>query len=195
MASPRICSIPDCGKPIGTGGRRGWCCGHYKRWRRHGDPTEGGITPGAAHEFYRKLLTHEGDDCIRWPFATVGGYGNIHIGRKSKVVSRLLCEETHGPPPTSKHHAAHSCGNGHLGCVNRHHLRWATPTENSADRIQHGTINHGERSGHAKLTIEDVRQIRALQDFMLQSEISAMFGVTFSTISKIHRRQIWARLE
>jgi hypothetical protein len=171
------------------------CCGHYKRWRRHGDPAAGGITPGTAHEFYRELLKYEGDDCVQWPFGTVGGYGNIHIGRKSKVVSRLLCEDTHGPPPTPEHHAAHSCGNGRLGCVNRHHLRWATPAENLADRVHHGTTNHGERNGSAKLSIDDVRQIRALKDFMVQTEISAMFGVSFGTVSKIHKRRIWAWLD
>jgi hypothetical protein len=35
MAHNRICSIPDCGKPVKT---RGYCPLHYHRLWRHGDP-------------------------------------------------------------------------------------------------------------------------------------------------------------
>lgn len=33
------CSIEGCNKPAKT---RGWCPGHYHRWRKHGDPHKGG---------------------------------------------------------------------------------------------------------------------------------------------------------
>lgn len=32
------CTIRDCGKPSVA---RGWCEGHYRRWRRHGNPLGG----------------------------------------------------------------------------------------------------------------------------------------------------------
>lgn len=35
MATPRLCSIPDCGKRVIA---RGWCPSHYWRWQQHGDP-------------------------------------------------------------------------------------------------------------------------------------------------------------
>lgn len=38
MASSRLCAIPECGK---AAEKRGWCNGHYIRWRRHGDPLAG----------------------------------------------------------------------------------------------------------------------------------------------------------
>lgn len=41
MAALRLCSIPDCDKPLYG---RGWCRAHYKRWTRHGDPLAGGPT-------------------------------------------------------------------------------------------------------------------------------------------------------
>ena len=34
----RICSVPDCDRPIGRKGARGWCNKHYQRWLAHGDP-------------------------------------------------------------------------------------------------------------------------------------------------------------
>ena len=57
-------------------------------------------------------------------------------GNKVQVVARLICEEAYGPPPTSKHQAAHNTPNGCIGglCVEPRHLRWATPRENLNDR-------------------------------------------------------------
>lgn len=36
MAIPRICSVDGCGKTVRA---RGWCSGHWGRWRKYGDPT------------------------------------------------------------------------------------------------------------------------------------------------------------
>jgi hypothetical protein len=68
-------------------------------------------------------------------------------GNKIALVSRLVCEETYGPPPTPKHQAAHNTLNGCVGglCVNGGHLRWATPRENLADR----TPEMASRGGYA----------------------------------------------
>lgn len=37
MANTRLCSIPDCGKPVYIKSR-GWCKAHYSRWQKYGDP-------------------------------------------------------------------------------------------------------------------------------------------------------------
>lgn len=37
--TPPLCSIDGCDKPSRV---RGWCVGHYERYRKHGDPTAGG---------------------------------------------------------------------------------------------------------------------------------------------------------
>lgn len=40
------CSIENCEKPTGVKGTaRGWCSGHYQRFKRHGDPLAGGSSP------------------------------------------------------------------------------------------------------------------------------------------------------
>lgn len=134
------CSIAGCkgNAQGGKGGAFGYCVKHYKRLKRHGDPLVKGLPRGEAAPFYRDVVVpYDGDECLIWPYArTPAGYGVLD-GHKIKVVSRRLCEEAYGPPPTPKHHAAHSCGNGHLGCVTRRHLSWKTPKENGADRIAH----------------------------------------------------------
>ena len=40
-------------------------------------------------------------------------------------------------------------------------LAWGTHEENAADKVEHGTSNHGERNPQAKLTRSLVAQMRA----------------------------------
>lgn len=91
--------------------------------------------------YFREVVVgYTGDDCLLWPFSKSNkGYGTINHDGRNLTVSRFLCAEVNGPPPTPDHVAAHSCGRGHTGCVNPRHLRWATRTENEADKIIHGT--------------------------------------------------------
>lgn len=197
MADLRICSIPDCRKPVYG---RGWCGAHYRRWFRYGNPMGGdtprGDTLGSPSRFYREVvLIYDGDECLIWPFAIDGGgYGRLRWNGKHTTVSRLVCEALNGSPPTPAHDAAHSCGNGHLGCVAKRHLSWKTKTENQRDRINHGTVCDGERHPLAKLTEADVREIRALRGSCTQREIAARFRVSESLIGLIHQRKLWVHV-
>lgn len=193
MAHSPLCSIPDCGKPSVL---RGWCNAHYRRWQKHGDPL-GGRYRDYAHRYYREIvLTYEGDDCLIWPFTRgYNGYAMLTDGNKSRLVSRRVCEEEHGPAPTPKHEAAHSCGKGHEGCVNRHHLSWKTPKANRADKLIHGTHNRGERHRMAKLTEDRVRAIRSLVGGHLsQRAVAEQFGVSEGLVSLIVSRKVWGWL-
>jgi hypothetical protein len=75
--------------------------------------------------------------CLIWT-GGVGSHGRPMVGifgNKTALVSRLVCEETHGSPPTPKHRAIHSTPTGCLGglCVSGHHLRWGTAKDNALD--------------------------------------------------------------
>lgn len=192
-----VCSIPDCGKPHVA---RGLCTAHYTRWRKHGDPLRGGpldASRGDVQRFFRDVvLAYEGHDCLFWPFSKyTDGCGKIQHGGRTQRVPRLVCEHVNGPPPTPKHQAAHSCGNGHLACVTRRHLSWKTGKENQADRLLHGTDAVGEKNAFAKLTDADVRQIRALRGALFQREIAEQFGVSQSCVSLIHHGKTWGPME
>ncbi|CAO0835154.1 HNH endonuclease OS=Streptomyces microflavus OX=1919 GN=Smic_80730 PE=4 SV=1 [Streptomyces microflavus] len=41
-------------------------------------------------------------------------------------------------------------------------LRWGSRSENEGDKVQHGTSNRGAGNGWAKLSDDDVREIRRL---------------------------------
>jgi hypothetical protein len=195
MADNVLCSVDGCDKARAVG-RLGYCNAHYLRFRRHGDPQGGQQKArwGEPSKWLRRHVMHDDDACLKWPFAT-GRDGRGRIARDlSPQAHRAMCILAHGEPPSSIHEAAHSCGQGHQGCVNPRHLYWATPVENAADRQVHGTEAKGERVPQAKLTEADVLQIRALKGKATQREIGIRFGVDAETVGNIHRRETWAWL-
>lgn len=193
MAVSRLCSIPDCGKPFRA---RGWCRAHYMRWLRYRDPLGGGTFEGEPLRFLREVaFVYDGTECLKWPYSTSGdGYGRVKFNGRAASAHRLVCAEVYGDPPTPSHEAAHSCGNGHVGCVAKRHLSWKTPLENSADKVTHGTINQGERSGSAKLTEAQVREIRALNGTMKQTDIGLLYGISGHQVGCIQSFKKWGWL-
>jgi hypothetical protein len=139
-------------------------------------------------------LKIESAECLTWPFNTCGlsGHAQMTISRKTVNPARVICEKIFGPAPSPKHEAAHSCGNGDLACVNWKHVRWATHKENEADKRAHGTAPIGEKHGAAKLTEQQVRQIRASKDSSYKA--CKKFGVSNSMICRIRRREAWTHV-
>lgn len=175
-------------------GKSGCCSLHYQRFRKHGDASMVKRPPSPAKDWLIAHVAHDGEDCLTWPFAIgLDGYGRVHNFSTGALTtaSRQMCLLAHGEPPTKKHEAAHSCGMGHMGCVNPQHLYWATPTTNHADKVQHGTTNRGSRQGGAKLIESDVVLIRSLLGTQTQTAIAARFGVDPSHISDIKRGKRW----
>ena len=131
--------------------------------------------------------------CLIWPFyRDKNGYAMVSHGGRYVAVSRFMCEQKNGFPPTAKHETAHNCGNGHLGCVNPNHLRWATRKENQADRIIHGTGQNGEHNHQAKLTADQVLEIRAAPG--TNAFLAGLYAVDAKTISMIKNRKRWGWL-
>lgn len=146
-------------------------------------------SPGIPLEWIRKNSTHSGSECLIWPFARRSdGYANLCSG----PAYRVMCELAYGPPPTSRHQAAHSCGNGKLGCINPCHLGWKTHTENAADKIAHNTVAAGERHGASKLTKNKVAEIRtACKSGVSQAQMARRFGVAYQTIWDVVHGKTW----
>ena len=188
-ASKHTCSIDGCNKPVIA---RGWCASHYRRWEAHGDPLAGRTFVGEPERFLELAVSHSGDGCLVWPFArNRNGYGNILLDGWFQTVSRVVCERVNGPPPSEDYQAAHSCGNGHMGCVSGVHLRWASPKENQADMKEHGTVLAGSKNPRAKLNEKDVSEIRSLMGRVSQQRIAEKFGVSQELISRIKLGKAW----
>lgn len=134
---------------------------------------------------------HSDDACLIYPFALgTGGYGIVTLGGTGKTVPahRLMCGIAHGPSPSAQHEAAHKCGNP--SCVNPKHLRWATPKENMADCVDHGTDPVGEKGSAAKLSLAGVALIRASS--ASQQELADAFGVSTRTIRNVKSGRTWS---
>ncbi len=195
MAAPRICSVHGCSKVHLA---RGYCKNHYWAFKKYGDPNGRKTAPyGSGLAFLNECLSTETDECITWPFHRMkNGYPMVRSpeGRVT-IASRLVCIMAHGEPASPNLQAAHSCGNGHLGCVNPAHLRWKTALENTREKIVHGTMLRGSKSGMAKLKEDDVLRIRALlASGGTVSGIARDYGVWPACISRIKNRQRWRHL-
>lgn len=187
---PEICRVASCEKPSR---RAGLCRMHHTRLLRYGGP-ECGPRPKAEPFNYlvKEVLPFAGNACLDWPYSRNGqGYGMVCVDGKPWLVSRYVCQQIWGQPPTKTHHAAHTCGRGHHGCCNPNHLIWKTPKANNADKVAHGTANRGEKNRFAKITASDVLTIRALAGRKRHKDIAAMFGISRTNVGHIVHRDTW----
>lgn len=187
------CSVSNCG---GVHKAKGFCQIHYNRFRKYGDPLGGRTPNGEPMRLYDQGVLYEGDECLLWPFSVGGsGYGQIWHNGRLQYVHRMACESVHGPQPSPSHQAAHSCGNGHLGCFTKRHLSWKTPKDNQADRVLHGTHGRGENSPCAKLSDAQVLEIRALSGTESQRKIADRYSISFQRVSRIIAGKAWRHVQ
>lgn len=189
--NPKLdCDVVGCDKPHQA---KGYCQHHYRSFKEYGDPLASKRRATATGEplafiVETACLFDRTDVCLKWPYATgSNGYGNIRFDRKDHMAHRLVCMFVHGPAPDGCE-VAHSCGKGHEGCVNPHHLRWDTKVSNNQDKCHHGTAAR-------VLTPERVRRIRSLEGSMSQDKIALEVGASQSIVSAILRGHIWGWLK
>lgn len=184
-----ICTVDGCGKRQQA---FGLCCAHYTRKRRHGDAFGGRTARGEPMEWINSHLSHDGDECLIWPYALARGYGVLVVDGRMRVASNYMCELLHGPAPEGQEDAAHSCGKGNKGCVNPRHLRWASRSDNCNEKLAHGTMTIGEQSHMAKMTEKQVRDIRALRAKGVPvGELAAKFSMSRAGIYLILNKTNW----
>lgn len=129
--------------------------------------------------------------CREWSGTkSVFGYGKVGGPKGSAKAHRLSYEIAFGEIPAG-HFICHRCDNP--SCINPGHLFVGTNDENMADMVQKGRQPRGERHGSAKLSADDVHQIRSIMG-VKQSVIAAQFGVSQMQVSYIKTGQTWAHL-
>lgn len=190
MATPSICSVPDCRNPAKV---TGLCTAHYLRLRRHGSVDGGGTMYGAPQRWLDEHIPSKTDDCLIWPFARDNfGYAKMRNEDENDLVHRIVCKQKHGAAPVDKPLAVHECGNGDEACVNDRHIRWGTYIENQEHRIGHGTSNRGKGG---ILTEAQARSIKGrLAAGERCADLAREFGVNFVTVHDIQQRRSWAWL-
>lgn len=184
------CYVEGCEKPAH---RMGLCGMHYARKLKYGDVHFTKRTPwGAAKDFLAKAYLQETDDCIIWPYGkTTAGYGRFQMDGVELYAHRSMAGMAHGEPFEGAQ-AAHTCGNP--SCINKRHLYWATPSQNSADKLKHGTEQRGEKHGQAVLNEQQVKDIYAAKGRISQRKLGERYGVNQATVSDIHTGRTWSWL-
>jgi hypothetical protein len=127
-----------------------------------------------------------------------GGYAIIGLYKDGKQVTRtvhsLVAETFLGEPPTGKHEVAHADGDRLNNRVSN--LRWATRSENHADKRQHGTVLIGVKNPAAKLDDTKVKTIRELKGSsnISNQALGDMFGVTKVAIRYVLCGRTWSHV-
>ncbi len=183
--SLKTCAVEGCEHTVQA---RGLCPKHLSRLARHGDPMGGGtFRDGRVEKFIEDALEWTSFECLTWPFFRDGkGYGRFNTAEGTRSAHVAVCTRFRGPRPSDTHEAAHSCGKGHEGCINPHHLYWATRSENARDKNRHGTMLRGSAHPEHKLTDAQVREIKELRGAGVKGvELSRRYGVSEALVSRI----------
>ena len=135
------------------------------------------------------------DSCWRWTGAvTADGYGNVGWknapGTYAHVIAYVL---SNGPLQPDQPCVLHGCDN--RICCNPRHLRAGTKRENSADMALRKRSTIGSANPSAKLSDEDVREVRSLVASGLSHRaVAQRLGLSASNVSLIVSRRRWAHV-
>lgn len=132
------------------------------------------------------------ETCWLWTgYSTKNGYGSFNMNGQTQLSHRVSWKLSGNTIPDG-HVLRHKCRNRH--CCNPEHLETGTVAENQADMIRDGTSQRGTKCHMAKLTEEQVRQIRVRADES-RALLAEEYSVSRRTISDIINRKSWAWLD
>lgn len=137
-----------------------------------------------------KYVPEPNTGCWLWFGVTSGkGYGAMQVNKQQKLAHRVSWEIHYGPIPKGIC-VLHKCDTPL--CVNPAHLFLGTKADNMADRDAKGRTAKGENNGRAKLAETQAAAIR--EDPRSLREIASDYGVHYTAIGKIKRRERWKHI-
>ncbi len=129
-----------------------------------------------------------GNGCTEWNGSILDGYGQMTFKGRHKPAHRwaYMLRHRQSNLPTSTQ-IRRMCGNSK--CVDVDHLTAGTARQNTADKIVHGTSNHGWRS---IISVDTVRAIKASKNTGTQQERADKLGVAKHMVRNIDSGSSWA---
>lgn len=187
------CSVPDCSRPHSC---NGYCNIHDMRVRRYGDPNitrhRPRNTDKSIREFILENCSENANGCWIWSGYTERGYGRMSYQGKQVLIHRLMFALEHGVSLDSlaREVICHQCDTP--GCVNPAHLFRGTQVENIKDRDTKNRQARGKQVGSAKLTEENVWEIKKSSDS--RRVLANRFGVSTTAIDYVRKGKTWQHL-
>lgn len=126
---------------------------------------------------------------MEWPKGRHGrGYGKVWTGIR-EFVHRVSYRLAVGPIPDGME-VLHKCDNP--PCFRPDHLFTGTHMDNMKDASVKGRLPHGEKHRDAKVTRDQVVEIRRLyRDGTSQRKLATRFGIDKSVVSRLVTRKTW----
>jgi hypothetical protein len=149
------------------------------------------LTENQLANFWKKVNRGNPHECWEWTASLTNvGYGAFGISGKMRLAHRISWTLTNGIIDAGKF-ACHTCDN--RKCCNPAHLFIGTAAANSSDMVTKGRSMKGSKSSMAKLTEDQVADIRSRysRGGCTYREIAETFGVHEKLIGHIVRREGW----
>ena len=151
-------------------------------------------SPTHTARFWSKAKVGSDAECWPWQAGKCrDGYGKFGVHGWTLRAHRIAWEMFNGEP-LGERFACHTCDNP--ACVNPNHIYAGDMRTNVADAVERGRLRAanqaGESNPRAKLTMDDVREIRRRIDAgETNIAIARDFPVTHSMVSRIRRSRSW----
>lgn len=174
-----------CGATFVRSGRPNPRSGNLRRYCS--PPCQYPQTP--EERFWAKAARRGSEDCWLWTGSVnAAGYGTFAFHHKNILAHRFSFFLAHGHWPNI---ARHDCDTP--ACVNPAHIRDGTRADNVRDAVERGLLRAGEKHVQAKLTDDQVREIRSryAAGGVGQRVLAREYGVSGTTIHGIVHRTTW----
>lgn len=185
----KVCSVAKCDSAAEA---VGMCSKHYQRYRNRGSVEDriGDQAPPDVR-FWRLVDRGADDECWLWLGTKLPqGYGNFILRSGVTLRAPRFSYELNVGPIPPKMHVLHKCDDPR--CVNPKHLFLGSNRANVDDKLRKQRQARGERSGVARLTEEQVRQI--ILDGRSHRDIARSHGIGKSTVGAIKTGKAWSHI-
>lgn len=195
MPRGRVCSFPGCDRKHR---RNGYCDSHDAQSKRQGELSALRPVARSWQDYVDRFWSQveKTDECWTWTgYTNEAGYGRLgRFGEIGLILSNRLAWwiQTGQEPPDDKM-VCHSCDNP--PCVRPDHLWLGDANANIQDMVEKGRSCKGEKHFKAKLTDNDVIDIRSLRSFGASiSDLAEAYLVAGRTIDAVVRRYTWIHI-